>query len=93
MKSIVQSGEHRCFVCGSMRELELHHMMPGVANRRLSTRYGLVCWLCHTHHTGRFGVHRDYDLMVQLKREAQAAFERKYSHEEWMKIFNRNYLY
>lgn len=92
MNSIVQDGEPRCFVCGSMRELELHHMMPGVANRRLSTRYGLVCWLCRTHHTGRLGVHSDTDLMEKLRQEAQTAFERTHSHAEWMTIFRKNYL-
>ena len=92
MNSIVQDGEPRCFVCGSMRDLELHHMMPGVANRRLSTRYGLVCWLCRAHHTGNFGVHSDAVLMQRLRREAQAAFERTHTHEEWMQIFRKNYL-
>lgn len=92
MKSIVQTGEPRCFICGSYRELELHHIMAGTANRRLSTKYGLVCWLCRTHHTGKFGVHSDYVLMESLKKEAQTAFEQTHTRAEWMKIFGKNYL-
>ena len=93
MNSIVQDlSEERCFVCGSMRELELHHIMHGTANRRLSTRYGLTCWLCHTHHTGRFGVHSDAKFNRILQQEAQTAFERTHTHAEWMTLFGKNYL-
>ena len=91
--SIVQDlAVERCFVCGSMRELELHHIMHGTANRRLATRYQLTCWLCRTHHTGRFGVHSNPDLNRRLQQEAQTAFEKTHSHETWMKIFGKNYL-
>lgn len=93
MISIVQDlTQERCFVCGSMRNLELHHIMHGTANRRLATRYKLTCWLCRTHHTGAYGVHRDADLNRALQREAQMAFERTHSHKEWMTIFGKNYL-
>jgi hypothetical protein len=93
MISIVQDlTQERCFVCGSMRGLELHHIMHGTANRRLSTRYGLTCWLCRTHHTGRYGVHNNAELNHKLQEEAQKAFEKAYSHTEWMKIFGKNYL-
>lgn len=91
--SIVQDLRvERCYVCGSARELELHHIMHGTANRRLSTRYGLTCWLCRTHHTGRNGVHYNAELNHKLQEVAQKAFEGAYSHAEWMKIFGKNYL-
>ena len=93
MKSIVQDlSVERCFVCGSTRDLELHHIMHGTANRRWSTRLGLVCWLCRTHHTGKFGVHSDPILNRTLQAEAQAAFEKTHTHQEWMNIFRKNYL-
>ena len=82
----------RCFVCGCHRDLELHHIMHGTANRRLSTRYGLVCWLCKWHHRGKYGVHYNAELNRKLQAEAQTAFERAHSREEWMKIFGKNYL-
>jgi hypothetical protein len=93
MKSIVQDMENpRCFLCGAVRGLELHHIMHGSANRRLSTRYGLTCLLCRTHHTGKFGVHSDSAINHELQRMAQTAFEKRYSRAEWMKIFRKNYL-
>lgn len=92
--SIVQDLRvERCFVCGAARDLELHHIMHGTANRRLSTRYGLTCWLCRTHHTGRFGVHIDPELNRKLQQEAQVAFERMHTRAQWMQIFGKNYLY
>lgn len=91
--SIVQDLRvERCYVCGCARELELHHIMHGTANRRLSTRYGLTCWLCQTHHTGRYGVHNNAELNHKLQEVAQTAFEKTHSHAEWMKIFGKNYL-
>lgn len=91
--SIVQDlEEERCFLCGSRRNLELHHIMHGTANRRLSTKYGLTCWLCRAHHTGVFGVHNNAWLNRQLQQEAQRRFEGKYNHAEWMRVFGKNYL-
>lgn len=93
MSSIVQDlSVERCFVCGSTRELELHHIMHGTANRRLATRHGLTCWLCRTHHTGRYGVHSNAELNRQLQQEAQRAFERTHTRTDWMNIFGKNYL-
>ena len=91
--SIVQDLEdNRCFLCGNYYDLELHHIMHGTANRRLSTRYGLTCLLCRTHHTGQFGVHNNACLNLALQQTAQRAFEQTYSHKEWMDIFKKNYL-
>ena len=92
MKSIVQADENHCFVCGSQRGLEYHHIMHGTANRRLSTRYGLTCYLCYLHHRGRFGVHSDADMNRRLQRVAQKAFEDIHGHEMWMEVFKKNYL-
>lgn len=93
MNSIVQDlSEERCYLCGCVLDLELHHIMHGTANRRLSTRYGLTCWLCRTHHTGRFGVHTHVALNRKLQQDAQTAFERTHTHAEWMTLFGKNYL-
>jgi hypothetical protein len=97
-KSIVESdwGEFpfdqpQCFLCGRETGLEIHHIMPG-PNRRLSDRYGLWCHLCHDCHTGTRGAQYDREIGDRLKREAQMAFEELYSHDEWMRIFKKNYL-
>lgn len=93
MVSILQNlDEPRCYVCGCVRNLELHHVMSGNANRKLSTKYGLVVWLCRDHHTGKIGVHSDYILKERLEKKAQKAFEAIYGHGLWMKTFRKNYL-
>lgn len=91
MNSIMQKDE-RCYVCGCTRDLELHHVMSGTANRKLSERYGLVVFLCRDHHTGRIGVHQDIFLKNRLERDAQRAFEMEYGHARWMQVFRKNYL-
>ena len=94
MTSIVQDlSEERCFVCGSQRNLELHHIMHGTANRRISTRTGLVCWLCKRHHTSPYnGVHNNAILNEKLQQDAQRAFEKTHTRQEWMELFKKNYL-
>ena len=88
--SILQTDE-RCYICGSTRNLELHHVMSG-SNRKLSTRYGLVLWLCYDHHRGKIGVHNDYIMKERLEKDAQRAFEALHGHGLWMKTFRKNYL-
>lgn len=43
-------------------------------------------------HRGPKGVHSDRALGDRLKRLAQIAFEARYSHDEWMETFRKNYL-
>lgn len=81
--------------------LDKHHVFGG-PNRKHSEKYGLwvkIC-MCRCHRTGEYGgplsIHNNpnkeggKDLM--LKRLAQRTFEEKYSHEEFMRIFGKNYL-
>ena len=88
--SIITSKMDRCFICGAYG-VEIHHIMGG-ANRKNSTKYGLVVPLCRGCHTGDNGVHMNKDRNDALKRIAQSRFEAKYSHDEWMEVFGRNYL-
>ena len=88
--SIITSHMDRCFICGAYG-VEIHHIMGG-ANRKNSTKYGLVVPLCRGCHTGDNGVHMNRDRNDALKRIAQSRFEQKYSHDEWMEVFNKNYL-
>lgn len=90
-KSILQR-EKRCFFCGREFGLEEHHVLGGVANRKLSDQYGLTVWLCNEHHTGKNGAQYDKGKNQSLKSLAQIAFEARHSHEEWMQIFKKNYL-
>jgi len=90
-RSILQS-DRSCYFCGSVIGLEEHHIFAGVANRKISEKYGLKVWLCHRHHTGDKGAQYDRDLNLQLKQEAQKAFEIHYSRSEWMDLIRKNYL-
>ena len=92
-KSIMQPEEPKqCYLCGRQYGLERHHIMAGIANRRLAERYGLWILLCRPCHIGKGGAQYEKDLNLLLKREAQTKFEELYNHTEWMKIFGKNYL-
>lgn len=89
--SILQT-EKECWFCGATYGLEEHHIFAGVANRKISEKYGLKVWLCHRHHTGDKGAQYDRDMNLQLKQKAQRNFEQIYSHELWMNTIRKNYL-
>jgi hypothetical protein len=74
-----------------MTELETHHILGG-PNRKWSEHYGLTVTLCREHHTGKNGAQYNRELGDSLKRLAQIAFEARSSHDEWMRIFRKNYL-
>lgn len=91
-KSIIQTNKEECYLCHG-RASEEHHVIYGTANRKLSEKYGLKVYLCtDCHRTGKNAVHRNYFTDIKLKQIAQQVFENKYSHEEYMQIFRKNYL-
>ena len=90
-ESIIQT-EKECFFCGRRTNLERHHVFGGVANRPISEKYGLTVWLCHEHHTGDNGAQYVKEMNLQLKQEAQRAFEKTNSRELWMRLIGKNYL-
>lgn len=91
MKSII-SNEKKCYLCGSVRWLELHHIF-GAANRKHSTTYGLVVYLCHwCHNEPPLGVHHNKERMRYLQQIGQRAFMEHYPNKNFIEIFKRNYL-
>jgi hypothetical protein len=91
-KSIVVDSMDYCLVCGSPY-VEIHHVMFGTANRKLSDKYGLVVPLCHEHHRGRTGVHFNRDLDLALKKLAQEKFNAVYGENtSFQEVFLKNYL-
>ena len=76
-KSIIVDRLDRCLVCGTYRDIEIHHCIYGTAKRKLSDKYNLVVPLCNLHHRGTDGVHgkNGYKLDLELKRLAQKAFQ------------------
>ena len=91
MKSIMQT-DRACYLCGRVTGLEIHHVMAGTANKKLSDTYGLCVWLCHNCHTGRDGAQYNPEKNLRLKRDAQVAFQKYYGHKVWMQMFRKNYL-
>ena len=92
MAASILQKDKSCYLCGSVAGLEEHHIFAGVANRKISEKYGLKVWLCQRHHTGTHGAQYDKDLNLLLKREAQKTFEIHHSRAEWMDLIKKNYL-
>ena len=88
MRSVLQDDK-RCFFCGSVVGLELHHCLHG-SRRKIADKYGLTVWLCHEHHTGNTGVHFDKDKDLILKQYAQKKYQEVY--DDWMEVVGKNYL-
>lgn len=78
-----------CYLCGRKGILHRHHMIHGNAGRKKAEKYGLVCYLCPDCHmrVHDFGVGDRF-----LQKKAQKYFEQQYGHDEWMRIFGKNYL-
>jgi len=91
MDSIVQS-EKECLICRTTSDLHCHHVFFGRKHRHLSEKHGLKVWLCAYHHLGDFGPHHNNVRDTEIKKLAQHRFEELHSHEEFMKIFEKNYL-
>lgn len=91
-KSIIQPEEQRqCYLCGSVRSLERHHVF-GAYNRRKSEKYGLTVLLCHNcHNEPPRGAHHCKQTMDYLHRVGQQAFEAAYPDKDFISIFGRNY--
>lgn len=91
-KSIMQS-EEVCYLCGSYRYLETHHVIyNGVSQRKKSEHYGLKVRLCGDCHRGNDGVHTNKEKREALCIDAQIAFEKKYPTLSFREIFGKNYL-
>lgn len=92
--SIITDEFDKCFLCGSHRMIEVHHIF-NASNRNHSTKYGLVIPLCRwCHNTSPHGVHHNAQLNQVLKAQAQ---EKAMEHYGWTvddfrKIFGKNYL-
>lgn len=98
--------ERECFICRIQAErdgyygelphtgLHKHHFMHGSWGRKKAEHYGLWAYVCEARHHehGPEAPHANAKIDMALKQIAQRAFEEKYSHEEWMKEFGKNYL-
>ena len=93
-QSIITPLTRKCYLCGSLRNIEIHHVVYGYGNRKQSDIYGLTVPLCHQcHNEPPNGVHFNKENDLKLKRIAQVAFQREYPDKDFTEIFGRNYLY
>lgn len=91
MQSRLQTDKE-CYITGGTQGLERHHLY-GAANRKHSEQYGLWVYLQHDlHNEPPMGVHHNRITDTLLKKIGQLVFERDHTHEEFMRIFGRNYL-
>ena len=94
-EKIILKQDKKCWFCGNMQNLHLHHIFHGNANRKLSDKYALCVWLCAYHHNlGQKCVHNNKEMDLELKRIGQKAFEENIgTREEFIKIFGKNYIW
>ena len=92
MDSIIQREKY-CYFCLTKDNLHKHHIYMG-ANRKVSEKYGFVCYLCGYHHNlgGQNCVHENREMDLLLKKQCQKEFEENHSREEFVKLIGRNYL-
>lgn len=87
MKSIIDDDrEDRCYICGKYPQ-HVHHMLHG-SMRKMADKYGLTCHLCLDCHNK---LHDKNIKDRELQERAQIFFEKKYSHEKFMKVFGKNF--
>lgn len=90
MESIITNVKDVCLICGSKREIDIHHCLHGTSNRKNADKYGLTVPLCHSCHMDLHDKNTNMD--GYFKRLAQMKFEERYSREEWFKIFGKSFL-
>lgn len=102
MKSIMHPKTDRtCYLCmklhgvyDEMNNLEEHHVFGGVANRPLSTKFGLLVYLCPGHHrSSNEAVHVNSAVSQMVHEDAQRKFQDAYPELDFVKIFGKNYIY
>ena len=89
-KSAVTDEMNRCFMCGSYRNIEMHHIFGG-PDRKLSDQFGLVVPLCHScHNEPPNGAHFNAETAQWLHEVGQRAFEMEgHTREEFLETFKR----
>ncbi len=77
-----------CFIC-SGRAVDPHHVRLGNCSRKKAEKYNLLIYLCRPCHER---LHRDEKMKRYIQRFAQKKLEEEMSHDEYMRIFKKNYL-
>lgn len=85
--SIITTDIEHCYLCGNKKQ-ELHELIEG-KNRQVSMKYGLVIPICRKCH---ILVTNNRTLQEKLHKVAQKEFKKHYRTENFVQIFNENYL-
>lgn len=89
-KSLVTDDMDRCYICGSVKDIEMHHIFGG-PDRKISDKYGLIIPLCHRcHNEPPDGAHFSEQTARWLHEVGQRTFEMEgHSREEFLEVFKR----
>jgi transposase-like protein len=83
-----------CFICGHYGFCQRHHCYGGVANRKISEKYGLViplCPSCHRElHDGKYSAIYKDKVHKAVQRRAMEQYG--WTIEDFIKIIGKNYL-
>lgn len=98
-ESILHEKNGTCYLCMLLygdstyhSNLHKHHVFGG-ANRKFSEEDGLTVWLDIAHHEyGPEAVHENIEIMRLLQKEAQRAYEKTHTREQFMIRYGRNFL-
>jgi len=91
--SIIQDDLKECLVCKTTRNIHIHHIYQGVANRKNSEKYHCIVALCARHHNmSSAGIHYNKELDKKIKQLAQTTFEKNHTREEFREIFGKSFL-
>lgn len=90
VRSIITDDLENCYICGRPAD-HIHHVIYGTGNRSVSDREGLIvglCWECHT----RVHAKPNKGMDLLLKTDAEKAYRKDHSFEEWVRKFGKSRL-
>lgn len=94
--SIITNDLEHCIICGR-QGINKHEIFYGIANRKLSIKYGLVIPLCQEIHHNQYdskGIHFDKKLCNEWHKIGQEKAMEHYNWtiEDFIKIFGKSYI-
>lgn len=98
-RSILHQKDGTCYLCITLHNdyryhtvLHEHHVFGG-PNRSISEAEGLKAYLCLDHHeTGPEAVHNNAKIMRLMQQDAQRAYEKAHTRQQFLNLIGRNYL-
>lgn len=80
-------NDRECFICKRQGPLHVHHTLHG-SYRKMADKYGLTVYLCPECHRD---LHDKGTFDRELQEIGQRYFEEQYGHEEFMRVFGKNF--